>query len=134
MKRTLLGVTTGLVAAFFGSVQTGLAWYEFCDWDPPIVVVTPAGQLATVHDSVWTSSLLNIGLPVETHSVSRVYSSTGQPETKVDMTLYVPTELLWRFPYTAYVATGPLLSGQVLAEASGTSGSPTHLSFILKEA
>ncbi len=110
MKRRLLALTVGALAGLLGGSQA-FAWYAVCDWDPPVLIITPAGHLVTVHDSVWTSSLLNIGLPLESQSVSRVYSSTGAPETQVDMTIWVPAGLLFNFPYQAHVATGPLLSG-----------------------
>lgn len=133
MKRRLLALTVGAVAGLFGAAQA-FAWYSYCDWDPPVLIITPAGNVVTVHDSVWTASPLEIGLPLESYTTSRVYSRSGAPETAVDMTIAVPTGLLFQFPFTAYVATGPLLSGQTLASASGHSGSPVHLKFVLPEA
>ena len=133
MKRRLLGLMIGAVAGMFGTSQA-LAWMSYCDWDPPVVIVTPAGNVVTVHDSVWTSSLLNVGLPLTGYTATRVYASNGTPETAVDMSVWVPTELLWQYRFNAYVATGPLLSGQVLASAQGTSGTPVHLKFVLPEA
>jgi hypothetical protein len=124
----------GAVAGFVVSGSQALAWMAYCDWDPPVVILTPAGNLVTVHDSVWTSSLLNIGVPVAGYTATRVYGPQGQPETAVDVTVAVPTELLWKYRYTAYVATGPLLSGQVLAYGSGYGTSPVHLKFVLPEA
>lgn len=133
MKRRLLALMVGAVAGMFGTAQA-FAFMSYCDWDPPVVIVTPAGNTVLVHDSVWTSSLLNIGLPVTGYTTARVYDSSGKAETAVDMTVTVPTELLWQYKYTAYVATGPLLSGQVLASATGSSGVPVHLKFVLEAA
>jgi len=84
-----------------------------------------------VYDSVWTSSPLDLAVPLESHTVARAYDSSGRPVTVVYMTIYVPTGLLFRYATTDMVTTGLLGSGKVLAYASGTSGKPVHLKFIL---
>lgn len=109
------------------------AMVEWCDWDPLVPIVTPAGNVVLVYDSVWTSSPLNLGVPIAYYTVSRRYDIHGQSLTAVDMVISVPTGLLWRFSTTDLVTTGPLGSGTVLAQGSGTSGSPVHLYFTLKE-
>jgi hypothetical protein len=110
------------------------AMVEWCDWDPVVPVVTPAGNVVLLFDSVWTSSPLNIGLPVASYTVSRTYDLHGRPLTAVDMVINVPTGLLWRFSTLNLVTTGPLGSGTVLAKQNGTSGSPVHLYFTLNKA
>jgi hypothetical protein len=134
LKRRLLALIFGATAALSVSGSQAFAWMSYCDWDPPVLILTPGGNLVAVHDSVWTSSLLNIGLPVSGYTATRVYGPEGQPETAVDMTVSVPTELLWHYHYTAFVATGPLLSGQVLAYGQGYGTAPVHLKFVLPEA
>lgn len=133
MRRALVAV---LLAAgmMFASPTSAGAWFTHCEWDPLVLVVTPAGQIVPVYDSVWTSSLLDIGLPLESYSVSRVYATNGTPETLVDMSIYVPTGLLLRFNLTDEVTSGPLATGTVYAIKSGTSGSPVHLKFVLPTA
>jgi hypothetical protein len=113
--------------------QVGAAEY-FCDWDPPVLVSTPGGNLETVYVSVWTSSYLNIGLPVASYTATRGYDAGGSPVTNVDMAVYVPAGLLWRFKTVSQVSTGLLGGGSVLATASGNSGSTTHLRFTLHKA
>jgi hypothetical protein len=110
------------------------AMMEWCDWDPIVPVVTPGGHVVLVYDSVWTSSPLNIGLPVSSYTAWRTYDDDGEPLTAVDMVVYVPTGLLWRFNTLNMVSTGPLGSGAVLARQSGTSGTPVHLYFTLNSA
>jgi hypothetical protein len=110
------------------------AMVEWCDWDPVVPVVTPAGNVVLLFDSVWTSSPLNIGLPVASYTVSRTYDLHGRPLTAVEMVINVPTGLLWRFSTLNLVTTGPLGSGTVLAKQNGTSGSPVHLYFTLNKA
>jgi hypothetical protein len=109
------------------------AMMEFCDWDPLVAVVTPAGNVVLVYDSVWTSTPLNVGLPVSSYSASRIYDEDGNPMTAVNMVINVPTGLLFRFATKDMVTTGPLGSGTVLASQSGTSGTPVHLNFTLKQ-
>jgi hypothetical protein len=130
MKRLLAGAAFA-VAAVGVSAGTASAWVEYCDWDPSVLVVTPAGNIVPVYDSVWTSSLLNIGLPVESYTTERVYSASGAPETQVRMTIYVPAGLLSNFKVTDEVTTGLLGSGTVLAQAGGWSGQPVTLQFVV---
>lgn len=130
MKRALVAA---LLAAgvLLASPTTAGAWATFCDWDPLVLVVTPSGHIVPVYDSVWTSSLLDLGVPLESYTVSRTYSRTGKPETLVDMTISVPTGLLFSYQTTDEVTSGLLGSGTVYARASGYSGTPVHLKFIL---
>lgn len=133
MKRVVVAaaLAAGVLAA---SPVTAGAWFSYCDWDPLVVVLTPGGHVALVYDSVWTSSPIDLGVPVESYTTSRVYSANGQPETAVDMVISVPTGLLLRYQTTDEVTTGLLGSGTVLADATGTSGTPVHLKFVLPEA
>ena len=107
------------------------AWATYCDWDPLVLVVTPSGHVVPVYDSVWTSQLLQLGLPLESYTTSRVYDAGGNPETLVDMTIYVPLGLLFSFNVHDMVTSGPLGTGAVYAQANGTSGTPVHLKFRL---
>jgi hypothetical protein len=118
-----------LVAA---PVQAG-AMMEWCDWDPIVPIITPAGNVVLLYDSVWTTSPLYLALPVSSYTVSRVYGLNGQALTAVDVVISVPTGLLFRYSTLNMVTTGPLGSGQVLASAIGHSGTPVHLKFTLNK-
>ena len=132
MRRfAIAGLTAGALA--IASAGGAAAWESYCDWDPPVLVMTPAGNVVTVYDSVWTSGVLNIGLPVESYTTARVYSPTGAPETAVDMAITVPAGLLVRFQTTDMVSTGLLGGGTVLARESGWSGQTLHLKFVLAQ-
>ena len=133
MKRVVLAAALA-AGVFFASGTAASACATFCDWDPLVLVITPGGHIVPVYDSVWTASPLDLGLPVESYSTSRVYSSSGKPETAVDMTISVPTGLLFRFQTTDEVTTGLLGSGTVLARQDGWSGKPVHLQFVLSQA
>ena len=130
MKRVLLAAALAAGVLFVSPTSAG-AWSTFCDWDPLVLVVTPSGHIVTVYDSVWTPSLLDLGIPLESYSTSRTYSRSGAPETLVNMTISVPTGLLFRYQTTDEVTSGLLGSGTVYARAPGYSGSPTHLKFVL---
>jgi len=109
------------------------AWATYCDWDPLVLIVTPAGHVVPVYDSVWTSSPLSLGIPLESYTVARGYDAAGHPVTVVDMTITTPTGLLFRYSTMDEVTTGLLGSGTVLARKSGTSGTPVHLTFTLSQ-
>ena len=128
-------IVAGLLAGAAAALGTGgaLAWSSYCDWDPSVLIVTPGGNVVPVYASVWTSSPLQIGVPVESYTTSRVYDKAGNPETAVDMTITVPAGLLYQFQVTDEVTTGLLGGGTLLAKAGGWSGSPVHLKFVLAE-
>lgn len=130
MKRVLVAalLAAGVIVV---SPATAGAWSTYCDWDPLVLVVTPAGNVVPMYDSVWTSNLLDVGLPVESTSTSRVYSPQGAPETAVTVTIAVPTGLLFRYATTDEITTGLLGSGTVYARGNGWSGTPVTLKFVL---
>ena len=133
MKRLLIAGVLAMGALGTTVSQAG-ASEAFCDWDPPVLIVTPGGNLDTVYVSVWTSSLLHIGLPLESYTATRACDATGHPVTKVDISVYVPTGLLWSFSTLDQVRTGLLGGGSLLAQSSGTSGQTLHLKFTLNQA
>lgn len=126
-------VLAGLMAALSSMVAAApaSAWAEYCDWDPPVLIQTPSGNSVLVYDTVFTSSLLQVGLPVESYSVARAYDEDGNPVTAVDMAISVPAGLVSQFSLLGVVSTGLNGSGQVLGSSSGSSGSVTHVKFTL---
>ncbi|HKC19431.1 MAG TPA: hypothetical protein VKE27_07330, partial [Candidatus Dormibacteraeota bacterium] len=71
-------LAVGVLAASGAEAQASVT---YCDWDPLVLVVTPAGHIVPMFDSVWTSNLLDLGLPLGTTTTSRVFSPKGVPET-----------------------------------------------------
>jgi hypothetical protein len=133
VKRMLLAaaLAAGILVA---SPTSAGAWATYCDWDPVVLIVTPGGHVVPVYDSVWTSSPLDLGVPLASYTTARAYDAAGKPVTVVNMTISVPTGLLFRYATIDEVTTGLLGSGTVLARKSGTSGKPVHLTFTLHEA
>ncbi len=132
MKRVLVAaaMAAGIMVA---SPASAGAWVNYCDWDPLVLILTPGGNVVPVYDSVWTASPLDLGLPVESYTVQRVYDANGNPQTAVDMTISVPTGLPFQYQTTDEVTTGLLGSGTLLARKNGTSGVPVHLKFVLSQ-
>ena len=133
MKRLVVAgaLALGLIAA---SPGTAGAFVVYCDWDPVVPVVTPAGNLVLVYDSAWTSSPLSLAVPLAGYTTRRTHDAAGNPQTEVDMTITVPTGLLLHYSTMDEVTTGLLGSGRLLARAYGTSGQAVHLEFTLPEA
>lgn len=132
MKRLVVAgaLALGLLAASPGSAAASTTW---CTWDPLVLVVTPGGHVVVVYDSVWTPSLLNLAVPLETYTTSRAYDSSGKAITAVDMAITVPTGLLFRYSTMDEVTTGLLGGGALLARGYGTSGQTVHLKFTIPE-
>lgn len=130
MKRALVAAMLAAGILVLSPTSAG-AWATYCDWDPLVLIVTPGGHIVPVYDSVWTSSPLDLGLPLESYTTTRVYDAAGAPHTAVDMAIWVPTGLLFRYATVDEVTTGLLGSGTVLARKSGYSGTTTHLNFTL---
>ena len=130
MKRVVLAAALAAGILLCAPTSAG-AWVTFCDWDPLVLIVTPSGHVVPVYDSVWTSSPVDLAVPLESYQVSRVHDSSGRPATAVDMTISVPTGLLLRYTTKTMVTSGLLGSGQVYAWQYGTSGTPAHLKFTL---
>ena len=132
MKRVVVAAALAAGILMCSPTSAG-AWATYCDWDPIVPIVTPGGHTVLVYDSVWTSSPLSLGLPVATYTTSRVYDAAGHPHTAVDMTISVPTGLLFRYTTYDMVTSGLLGSGTVYAAKYGTSGTPVHLYFTLPQ-
>jgi hypothetical protein len=128
-------VLAAVLAAAVGVLTptTAGAWATYCEWDPLVPLITPSGNVVLLYDSVWTSNLIQLGLPIATTSTSRVYVE-GQPATAVDTAIWVPAGLLLQFPVKDMVTTGLLGSGQVLATKYGWSGQTLHLKYTLQVA
>ena len=128
MKRLLAALAVS-VGVFGAQASTASGMEYFCDWDPTVVVVTPAGNLDVVYLSVYTPNLRSVGLPLDSYTTARAYDSKGNPVTDVDVSVYVPGGLLSNFPTYSLVSTGLLGGGQVLGTGTGVSSSVTHVHF-----
>jgi hypothetical protein len=131
VKRLVVAASFAM-GAMVASALPAAACMTYCDWDPLVAVITPAGHIVPVYDSVWTSSPLDLGLPLESYTVKHVIQA-GKTVTQVNVSIYVPAGLLFTFQTFNEVTTGLLGSGTVLASGYGSSGSTTHLQFVIPE-
>ena len=132
MKRVVVAAVLAAGLLFASPLSAG-AWATYCDWDPLVPIVTPGGNVVLVYDSVWTSQPLQLGLPLESYTVTRVNDRDGHPHTAVDMAISVPAGLLFQFSTYDMVTSGLLGSGSVYAAKYGNSGTPVHLKFTLAQ-
>jgi hypothetical protein len=130
LKRVVVAAAMA-VGFLLASPSSAAAWASYCDWDPLVLIVTPGGHVVPVYESVWTSSPLQIGLPLGTYTAKRVYDNVGRPNTAVDVKVTVLTGLLFNFRTTNMVTSGLLGTGKVYAVKDGWSGTPVHLKFTL---
>jgi hypothetical protein len=131
VKRLL--ISGALLVGMMGTQVTQAAAMEvYCDSDPPVAIITPAGHLAVVYVDVY-SQLPLVALPLESHTVTRTYDAAGNPVTQVDMAVTSPAGLLLQFRTHTVVSTGLLGSGKVLASSYGSTGQTTHLRFTINQ-
>ena len=128
-------VLAGLMAALGSlvAVAPAAAMVDYCDWEPILVITTPDGNLVPVFDSVYTNSVLKVGLPIESYTATRAFDGEGNPVTQVDLSVYVPSGLLIRFNIRADVTTGPMGTGDLLGRSLGVSNHVTHVRFTLPQ-
>src|SRR5437762_14164827 len=104
MRKVVLAALMAAGIVVFSPAPAG-AWFSYCEWDPLVPVVTPAGHVVLLYDSVWTPSPIELGVSLASTTVSRVSSSNGQPESAVDTAITVPTGLSFRYSFSYEVST-----------------------------
>jgi hypothetical protein len=112
-----------------------LASDGWCDTDPLLVVRTPAGRLVPVYVTVGAKSLLFTPATLLGSlilSYSAVPTSDGAA-TSVTAVVNVPSSSLYggSFATRNTVSTGAFGTGSIYVQASGVSGQPTTLKFVL---
>jgi hypothetical protein len=134
MRRTLVVVLI-LIALLLGPAAPARAGAEWCDTDPLILVVTPAGNVVPVFILVGVQELRHLPAAqaasiLATDAITE--STAGGRATRVAVVVAVPDDHFGRgFPVRAAVSTGPMGTGTVHAAAEGISGAPMTLRFTL---
>jgi hypothetical protein len=131
VRRLWLGLVAGvlLLAGIAVPASPALAGDTWCDVDPPVILLTPAGNLVIVYvtDSgplLHTASLL---LPRITSNVQPANNGTA---TDVTLTVTVPNDLLGsHYGVASEVWSGPLRLGTRYARQTGYAGEPLQLHF-----
>lgn len=118
--------------------RPALAWSEWCDTDPLLVIRTPSGRLVPVFylTGVYSQRYLAAGLLGNlsaAYTVDPVETDAG-PATAVELQVTVPDGLLFGgqgFPTRVTVSQGPAGSLAVYGAAMGESGTPMTVRFTL---
>jgi hypothetical protein len=135
MKR-LAAVFFSLMLLFAPAVQTvptAFAGEEWCDIDPPVVIVTPQGHLATVYANIGSQGLLPSLLNELSQISYTVAPANGGTATQVTLTVTVRKTLLTGSSTPTRVKVSSLLLGlgNVYGSANGTVGKPMTVKFLI---
>jgi hypothetical protein len=133
MVRVLVGMMV-LSALLLVHPSPAGAAAEWCDTDPLVVIVTPAGNLVPVYVLVGALGIQHLAaaqaasLLVATDTAA----AAGGRATRVTLTVRVPNDLFASgFPVRSAASTGPLETGLVYADTDGVGGNPMMLRFTL---
>lgn len=122
-------LSLALLAALAVPVRAGEEW---CDTDPIVLIVTPAG--ATVPIYVTSGGLGIEHIPAVLLGAARYTAQPAQDgrATLVQLSVTVPGDAFdGHFATRTVISSGPMVSGTVYARATGYSGQPMAVAFIL---
>jgi hypothetical protein len=134
MRSLLRSVVTVVLLMVTMHATPAFASDGWCDTDPILVIHTPAGLWVPVFVSVGAHSLFFtpdtlLGSLVLSYAAD---STSGGKATKVAAVVHVQSPLVGSpFETRNTVSTGPYGTGSIYAQASGVSGEPTTLTFVL---
>jgi hypothetical protein len=131
MARTLVAV--GIVLLLLvGSVTTGGASEEWCEYDPVVLVTTPGGRVVPVYLLIGAAGLENLPLVTAAQYHRIVEPTDAGRATLVRLEVMVPTRLGGgTFPTRVTASTGAHATGTILDTETGLSGEPMPLTFKL---
>jgi hypothetical protein len=131
MARTLVAVGIALLL-LVGSVTTGGASEEWCEYDPVVLVTTPGGSVVPVYLLIGAAGLENLPL-VTAAQYSRIVEPTDAGRaTLVRLEVLVPKRLDGgTFSTRVTASTGAYATGTILDTETGLSGEPMPLTFRL---
>jgi hypothetical protein len=108
---------------------------EWCDTDPLVLVVTPAGTVVPVYVLVGALGVEHLPAAQAASIVSTtvaVDATAGGRATKVALMVLVPDDVFASgFPTRSAASSGPLGSGTIYDATSGISGQTMTLRFTL---
>ena len=129
-RRSLFAGAGGAAAALFATpVPRAFAGEEWCSDDPPVDIVTPAGNLVTVqvtnyakgaeHASFLNAAQFSVRVKPVGSTVNGVFVATG---TDVWLNVVVPIDPYGRTAVKSVVSTEPNARGTILGSDTGRSG------------
>ncbi|MGH2355840.1 MAG: hypothetical protein ACRDJN_29880 [Chloroflexota bacterium] len=133
MVRFLLAAVLAATISGTGLAPTPVAdaSEQWCEIDPLVLITTPGGALVPVF--VTSAAPLVHQLAVVLAELRYTATSTADGQaTRVQLSVLIRDDLLGHgFPTRTTVSTGPLKTGAILGTASGVSGEPMRVVFVL---
>jgi hypothetical protein len=125
-------IAAAVACCLLGIARPAGAAAEWCEYDPVVLVITPAGALVPV--------FVTNGAQGVQHSIAAQLAEmryTTQPAesgkaTLVSLRIMVRGDLFAeKFPTRSTASTGPLATGSIFGRVEGSSGNTMSLSFVL---
>jgi hypothetical protein len=110
---------------------------DWCSVDPPIYIVTPAGNRVTLHATHYALGQQHqeaLTKAMMIHEVEKVHSGHGKKvgQTRVTVTVFIPGDRYSKdFPVRTVISTGENGMGTVYADEHGRANRPMVLRFTL---
>jgi hypothetical protein len=127
----VIGAVVASVLLLCSTTVGAFASDTWCDIDPPVVIITPGGNIVLVYvvDSGPVEHLVSLLTPRVSYTVQ---PAAGGHATNVNMTVTVPNDLLGRnYAVGTEVWSGLARLGTKYTSAQGTAGTPIQLQFQL---
>lgn len=132
MARIVVATMVAVLLLVGAGQQPVGAGEEWCDTDPLVTVVTPAGNVVPVFVLTGAAGLQHLPAAQVAAYDHEVTPADGGKGTAVTLRVTVPTLLAGEpFPTRATASTGPLGTLTVLDRSEGTSGQAMVLRFKL---
>jgi hypothetical protein len=125
-------IAAAVACCLLGFVRPAGAAAEWCEYDPVVLVVTPAGALVPVFV---TNGALGVEHSLDAQLAEMRY--TTQPAKSGKATLVYLRVLIRgnlfaaQFPTRSTASTGPLATGSIFDRVEGNSGDTMSLTFVL---
>jgi hypothetical protein len=134
MKRFVLAALMALVPLMPISAlaPSAAAESDWCDDDPIVVVITPAGNIVPIYNTMGVQGLLHTADIALARVNYTTKSVNGGRSTQVTMKITIPNDLFGSgFPTRAKISTGPMGTLNVLGTTTGNAGSAMTVQFTI---
>ncbi|MDQ3701040.1 MAG: hypothetical protein M3442_08995 [Chloroflexota bacterium] len=132
MRRWIAALLTAL-SMLVAMVPGVGAVAEWCEDDPPVTIVTPAGNRVLLHVTNYGQGMENLPYIQQARIAGQTVRAKAHGEkTKVEVLVYIPSAPSGkRFKTRSVISTGEYAAGTVYDESKGLSGELTKLEFTL---
>ncbi len=132
MRRWIAALLTAL-SMLVAMVPGVGAVAEWCEDDPPVTIVTPAGNHVLLHVTNYGKGLENLPYVQQGRIAGQTVRVKSHGEqTRVEVMVYIPSAPGRKpFKTRSVISTGEFAKGTVYDERNGVSGELTTLKFTL---